>query len=131
MTIYSNGIESFKYFFGGITYGAAGIGAMLLMSLPVNTHLVKDAPAKHGISGSESSRSGGLAIASVVIVYITGLSVMSPYTPDLAKGGSIFYLWGAVFFCCLLGLAEDLKPDFLTPLLWLGLKFVFLGVYSG
>ena len=112
MTIYSNGIESFKYFFGGITYGAAGIGAMLLMALLANTPVGKDAPAKHGISGSESSRSGGLAIENVALIYITGVSVMSPYTPRLSRDGSLFYLWGAVFLCCLLGLAEDMSLIF-------------------
>ena len=40
------------------------------------------------------------------------------------------YISGAPSFsavCCLLGFAEDIKPDFLTPMLRLGTKFVVLG----
>jgi hypothetical protein len=44
------------FFFAGITFGATGLGAMLLMTLLANTNLGKDESAKHGISLSESSR---------------------------------------------------------------------------
>ncbi len=37
------------------------------------------------------------------------------------------YLWLAILACALLGFAEDLKPDFLTPVLRLAAKFAVLG----
>ena len=115
------------FVFAGIAYGATGLGAMLLMTLLANTQLGKDGSAKHGISLTESSRLGGLAIAIIVIVYIAGLSLMSPYTSGLEREPSFLYLWCAVFFCGLLGFAEDIKPDFLTPRLRLVAKFSVLG----
>ena len=115
------------FLFSGVTFGATGLGAMLLMILLSSTHLGKDASAKHGISVSESSRLGGLAIAIVVIIYIAGLSAISPYTPGLMRNDDFLYLWGAVFFCCSLGFAEDIKPDFLTPTLRLMAKFAVFG----
>ena len=115
------------FLFAGISYGATGLGAMLLMTLLADSRLGKDASAKHGISASESSRLGGFAIAIVVIVYIAGLSLISPYTPGPIRDEDLLYLWCAIFFCCLLGFAEDIKPDFLTPMLRLGAKFVVMG----
>jgi UDP-N-acetylmuramyl pentapeptide phosphotransferase/UDP-N-acetylglucosamine-1-phosphate transferase len=115
------------FVFAGIAYGATGLGAMLLMTLLANTQLGKDGSAKHGISLTESSRLGGLAIAIIVIVYIAGLSLMSPYTSGLERDATFLYLWCAVFFCGLLGFAEDIKPDFLTPRLRLVAKFSVLG----
>jgi len=115
------------FFFAALTYGVTGVGAMLLMTLLANTHLGKDGSGKHGISIAESSRLGGVAIAIIVIVYIAGLSLMSPYTSGPERDDTFLYLWCAVLFCCLLGLAEDVKPDFLTPMLRLGAKFAVLG----
>ena len=115
------------FFFAGITFGATGLGAMLLMTLLANTNLGKDESAKHGISLSESSRLGGLAIAIIVFIYIAGLSLMSPYTSGLERDATFLYLWCAVLFCGLLGFAEDIKPDFLTPSLRLVAKFSVLG----
>ena len=71
------------FFLAGLTFGATGLGAMLLMTLLSGSRLGKDASAKHGISKSESSRLGGLAVSIVVIIYIAGLSAMSPYTPGV------------------------------------------------
>ena len=58
------------FFLAGVTFGATGLGAMLLMTLLSGSHLGKDESAKHGISHSESSRLGGLAVSIVVIIYI-------------------------------------------------------------
>ena len=115
------------FLLAAVTYGVTGIGAMLLMTLLANTHLGKDGAGKHGISIAESSRLGGVAIGIIVIVYIAGLSLMSPYTSGPERDDTFLYLWSAVLFCCLLGLAEDVKPDFLTPKLRLGAKFAVLG----
>lgn len=115
------------FFLAGLAFGATGLGAMLLMTLLSGSRLGKDASAKHGISKSESSRLGGLAVSIVVIIYIAGLSAMSPYTPGVLRGDHYLHLWGAVFCCCVLGFAEDIRPDFLTPMLRLGAKFFVCG----
>tara|TARA_B100000768_G_C11265181_1_gene370703 strand:+ start:459 stop:1616 length:1158 start_codon:yes stop_codon:yes gene_type:complete len=115
------------FFLAGVTFGATGLGAMLLMTLLSSSHLGKDASAKHGISNTESSRLGGLAVSIVVIIYIAGLSAISPYTPGIFRGNHYLYFWSAIFCCCALGFAEDIKPDFLTPKLRLGAKFVLFG----
>ena len=114
--------------FSGVTFGVTGLGAMLLMILLSGTHFGKDPSAKHGISVTESSRLGGLAIVIVVMIYMAGLSVISPYTPGLMRSDTFLYLWGAVVVCCSLGFVEDIKPDFLTPALRLGAKFAVFGV---
>ena len=114
--------------FSGVTFGVTGLGAMLLMILLSGTHLGEDASDKHGISVTESSRLGGLAIAIIVMIYIAGLSVISPYTPGPLRSDTFLYLWGAVFVCCSLGFAEDIKPDFLSPALRLGAKFAVFGL---
>ena len=54
--------------FSGVTFGVTGLGAMLLMILLSGTHLGEDASDKHGISVTESSRLGGLAIAIIVMI---------------------------------------------------------------
>ena len=69
------------FFLAGISYGATGLGAMLLMTLLANSQLGKDASSKHGISARESSRLGGLAVAIVLLLYTLGFSLISPYTP--------------------------------------------------
>ena len=115
------------FFLAGVTFGATGLGAMLLMTLLSSSHLGKDASAKHGISNTESSRLGGLAVSIVVIIYIAGLSAISPYTPGIFRGNHYLYFWSAIFCCCALGFAEDIKPNFLTPKLRLGAKFALFG----
>ena len=115
----------------GISYGATGLGAMLLMTLLANSQLGKDASSKHGISAHESSRLGGLAIAIVILIYTLGFSLISPYTPDPTRGEAFLYLWCAIFFCTALGFAEDVKPDFLTPSLRLAVKFLVMAALFG
>lgn len=115
----------------GISYGATGLGAMLLMTLLANSQLGKDASSKHGISAHESSRLGGLAIAIVILIYTLGFSLISPYTPGPARDEAFLYLWCAIFFCTALGFAEDVKPDFLTPSLRLAVKFLVMAALFG
>jgi len=110
------------FVFAGLTFGAAGLGAMLLMTLLANSQLGKDASAKHGISASESSRLGGFAIAIVVIVYIVGLSLISPYTPGPVRDEGLLYLWCAIFLCCLL--------DFLAVLVNTGEEIDFFSAQA-
>ena len=115
----------------GISYGATGLGAMLLMTLLANSQLGKDASSKHGISAHESSRLGGLAIAIVILIYTLGFSLISPYTPGPIRDEAFLYLWCAIFFCTALGFAEDVKPDFLTPSLRLAVKFLVMAALFG
>ena len=115
----------------GISYGATGLGAMLLMTLLANSQLGKDASSKHGISAHESSRLGGLAIAIVILIYTLGFSLISPYTPGPTRDEAFLYLWCAIFFCTALGFAEDVKPDFLTPSLRLAVKFLVMAALFG
>ena len=114
------------FLLAGISYGATGLGAMLLMTLLANSQLGKEASSKHGISALESSRLGGLAVVIVILVYTLGFSLISPYTPGPARDEAFLYLWCAIFFCCALGFAEDVKPDFLTPTLRLVAKFLVM-----
>jgi UDP-N-acetylmuramyl pentapeptide phosphotransferase/UDP-N-acetylglucosamine-1-phosphate transferase len=114
------------FLLAGISYGATGLGAMLLMTLLSNSQLGKDASSKHGISARESSRLGGLAVAIVLLVYTLGFSLISPYTPGPIRDDAFLYLWCAIFFCGALGFAEDVKPDFLTPTLRLVAKFLVM-----
>ncbi|MDA9347785.1 undecaprenyl/decaprenyl-phosphate alpha-N-acetylglucosaminyl 1-phosphate transferase [Porticoccaceae bacterium] len=110
-----------------VTYGLAGVGAILLMTLLSSFALGRDAAAKHGISTTESSRLGGLAIFLVVVVYLGGLTLFSHYTPGVVREERELWFWSVVFICTCLGLAEDIKPDFLTPAVRLLLKFAVLG----
>ena len=115
----------------GISYGATGLGAILLMTLLANSQLGKDASSKHGISADESSRLGGLAIAIVILIYTLGFSLISPYTPGPIRDEGFLYLWCAILFCAALGFAEDVKPDFLTPSLRLVAKFLVMAALFG
>jgi UDP-GlcNAc:undecaprenyl-phosphate GlcNAc-1-phosphate transferase len=115
----------------GISYGATGLGAILLMTLLANSQLGKDASSKHGISADESSRLGGLAIAIVILIYTLGFSLISPYTPGPIRDEAFLYLWWAILFCAALGFAEDVKPDFLTPSLRLVAKFLVMAALFG
>ena len=105
-------------------FGLTGLGYIILMWLFANFTQGKDSMESHGISHVESSRLGGLVIGIVFISYILGLTFFSPYTPGIVRSDHYLYIWSAVFICCMLGLAEDFKPDFLSPKLRLGAKFV-------
>lgn len=111
----------------GLSYGLAGIGVILLMTLMSRLSIGRDCAASHGISASESSRLGGVAIAVIFGVYIVGLAVFSPYTPGVVRVEREMYLWSAIFLCVVLGLAEDIKADYLTPVLRLLTKFIVWG----
>ena len=111
----------------GLSYGLAGIGVILLMTLMSRLSIGRDSATSHGISLSESSRLGGAAIAVIFGAYVIGLMLLSPYTPGVVRLEQEMYLWSAIFLCVLLGLAEDIKADFLTPFLRLMTKFVVWG----
>lgn len=111
-----------------LMFGITGLGYIILMWLFANFTLGKDSASRHGIAHTESSRLGGLVIGIVFISYIAGLMFFSPYTPGFVRSNDFAYIWGAVFICCMLGLAEDFKPDFLSAKLRLGAKFFVFGI---
>jgi UDP-N-acetylmuramyl pentapeptide phosphotransferase/UDP-N-acetylglucosamine-1-phosphate transferase len=113
--------------FAGAIYGLAGTVAILVMALFAYVAIGRDSVSKHGISLIESSRLGGLAITFTVLVYLGGLSIFSGFTPLALSESRIMWFWLAVSICALLGLAEDIKPDFLTPSARLVLKFIVFG----
>ena len=96
-----------------LMFGITGLGYIILMWLFANFTLGKNSVDSHGIAHSESSRLGGLVIGIVFISYIAGLMFFSPYTPGFVRSNDFAYIWSVVFICCMLGLAEDFKSDFL------------------
>jgi UDP-GlcNAc:undecaprenyl-phosphate GlcNAc-1-phosphate transferase len=115
-------------FIAFLTYGIAGVSTILLMKLLSYFSLGRDLASSHGISLSDSSRLGGLAITIVVGCYLVGMLLLTPYVPGALRSDQNFYLWLAVAVCAALGLAEDIKADFLTPALRLACKFLVFGV---
>lgn len=111
-----------------LMFGLTGLGYIALMWLFSQFTLGRDSAASHGISHLESSRLGGLAIGVVFTSYIVGLTIISPYTPGFMRSSDYLYAWIATLACCMLGLVEDLKPDYLPPKLRLGSKFIVFGV---
>jgi len=112
---------------GFLFYGLAGLGVILLMKLLSYFAIGRDFASSHGISLTDSSRLGGLAITIVVGCYLFGILMLTPYVPGAMRSNQEFYLWLAIAACALLGLAEDLKADFLTPILRLTCKFLVFG----
>ena len=112
---------------GFLFYGLAGLGVILLMKLLSYVAIGLDLASSHGISLTDSSRLGGLAIAIVVGCYLFGILMLTAYVPGAMRSNQEFYLWLAIAACALLGLAEDLKADFLTPILRLICKFLVFG----
>ena len=112
---------------GGLTYGLAGIGAILLMTYISRLSIGRDSAVSHGISSRDSSRLGGVAIGVIFGAYILGLMIFSPYTPGVVRLERELFLWLAIFISVLLGFVEDLQPDFLSPLMRLIFKFVIWG----
>ena len=110
-----------------LMFGLTGLGYIALMWLFSQFTLGRDSAVSHGISHVESSRLGGLVIGIVFISYIVGLMILSPYTPGVLRSSHYLYIWSGALFCCMLGLAEDFKPDYLSPGLRLGSKFVVFG----
>ena len=111
----------------GVSYGLAGIGVILLMTFMSRLSIGRDSAASHGISASDSSRLGGAAIALIFGAYFIGLVLLTPYAPSVVSLEREMYLWLAIFICVFLGLAEDIKADFLTPFLRLMTKFAVWG----
>ena len=114
--------------FAGISFGVAGALCITVMHLLSLASIGQDSASSHGISLLESSRLGGLSIFLIVIFYTVVLVVGTDLTLSDVLDGPSINAATAIVCCSLLGLAEDIKSDFLTPMLRLGLKFLILGV---
>jgi UDP-N-acetylmuramyl pentapeptide phosphotransferase/UDP-N-acetylglucosamine-1-phosphate transferase len=111
----------------GLAYGLSGMGVILIMFTLSHVAVGRDSEVSHGISSTNSSRLGGLAIGLIFAIFVVGLFFMSPYTPGVARDSTFVYLWSAVVICCLLGLSEDIRADYLSPTVRLLLKFLVFG----
>ncbi|KRO96420.1 MAG: hypothetical protein ABS24_07750 [SAR92 bacterium BACL26 MAG-121220-bin70] len=114
-----------------MTFGLAGVGTIFLMRLFSYLAAGRDPSSTHGISLIESSRLGGLSIMLIVGFYALGMILLTDYTPGIVRSSQELALWSAIFLCASLGLIEDFKADFLSPLLRLFSKFLVFGLLLG
>ena len=106
--------------------GVLGVLAILWFQWMAGWRFAVDSAKKHGIHDAESSRLGGLAVFAAVIMFLIwgGIAESSRYLADVDRVGSFPFGFLAVALCGALGLAEDVRRDFLTPRARLGLKFL-------
>lgn len=88
---------------GFLFYGLAGLGVILLMKFLSYFAMGRDLASSHGISQTDSSRLGGLAITIVVGCYLFGILMLTPYVPGTMRSNQDFYLWLAIAVCALWG----------------------------
>lgn len=106
-------------------FGLPGIFFLFCMHILSIQRLGSDSASKHGISTLQSSRLGGAGITIMMVAYI-GFSFSS--TPEPIVLNTTEQLgWMAVLSMGLLGLAEDLKPDCLSPLWRLAAQVFIMG----
>jgi UDP-N-acetylmuramyl pentapeptide phosphotransferase/UDP-N-acetylglucosamine-1-phosphate transferase len=106
-------------------FGLTGIFFLLCMHVLSILRVGSDSAEKHGISTRPSSRLGGLAIAIMMFAYI-GFTFISSTEPMILNNTE--RLGGvAVLLMAVLGLSEDLKADYLSPLVRLAAQLVFMG----
>ena len=99
-----------------IFFGLSGLMIMIFLQWITRQSYAQDAVDKHGISRVSASRLGGAAIfASWLGLLVAGY--FSDYFGDASGGpaGPYWVDWLAVGCCALLGLAEDLRNNYLSP----------------
>lgn len=106
-------------------FGLPGIFFLFCMHILSIQRLGGDSASKHGISEVRSSRLGGVSIAIMMFAYIS--FTFSTSTEPFLLNATERLGWVAVLSMGLLGLAEDLKPDCMSPLVRLAAQIVFLG----
>ena len=115
-----------------IFFGLSGLVIMILLQWITRQSYAQDAVDKHGISKVSASRLGGAAIfASWLGLLLAGY--WSDYFGD-AFGGSVgpYWIdWIAVGCCGFLGLAEDLRNNYLSPRFRLYAEFVIFSITIG
>ena len=115
-----------------IFFGLSGLVIMIFLQWITRQSYAQDAVDKHGISKVSASRLGGAAIfASWLGLLLAGY--WSDYFGD-AFGGSVgpYWIdWIAVGCCGFLGLAEDLRNNYLSPRFRLYAEFVIFSITIG
>lgn len=106
-------------------FGLVGIFFLLCMHVLSILRVGSDSAVKHGISVRPSSRLGGLAIAIMMFAFI-GFTFLTSTEP-LILNNTERLGWIAVLFMAVLGFSEDIKADFLSPLVRLAAQLVFMG----
>jgi UDP-GlcNAc:undecaprenyl-phosphate GlcNAc-1-phosphate transferase len=115
----------------GFCFGAVGSIMTLLLQWFSLQQTGIDSASKHGISARTSSRLGGMSVMISVVVFfsVAYYQDSSTFIDDLADYGNHRFGIFAIMCCAAMGLAEDLKADFLSPTIRLGLKFaLFAGI---
>ena len=115
-----------------IFFGLSGLVIMIFLQWITRQSYAQDAVDKHGISQVSASRLGGAAIfTSWLGLLLAGY--WSDYFGD-AFGGSVgpYWIdWIAVGCCGFLGLAEDLRNNYLSPRFRLYAEFVIFSITIG
>jgi len=116
-------------FLSAIFLGVQGVLALIFLDWMTRLRLGEDSPAKHGISMQQSSRLGGLSVAILVLCFflLEITNEQAGVERDLLVYGFNDLALVAVVLCALMGLAEDLRADFLSPRSRLVLKFLLFG----
>lgn len=115
----------------GICFGVLGSIVALLLQWFSLQQSGTDSASKHGISARTSSRLGGLAVMVSVLVFFAAnyFENSTSFLNDLETYGNHRFGIFAIMCCAAMGLAEDLKADFLSPTIRLALKFaLFAGI---
>lgn len=107
-------------------FGLPGIFFLFCMHILSIQRVGGDSVEKHGISTLSSSRLGGLSIAVMMFAYVA-FNFVANADGSIAGNFTERSGWIAVLFMAFLGLSEDLKADFLSPLVRLIAQIVFMG----
>ena len=115
-----------------IFFGLSGLVIMIFLQWITRQSYAQDAVDKHGISQVSASRLGGAAIfTSWLGLLLAGY--WSDYFGDASGGpsGPYWIDWIAVGCCGFLGLAEDLRNNYLSPRFRLYAEFVIFSITIG
>jgi UDP-GlcNAc:undecaprenyl-phosphate/decaprenyl-phosphate GlcNAc-1-phosphate transferase len=115
----------------GMLFGFVGSVITLLLQWFSLQQSGIDSASKHGISVRTSSRLGGLSVMLSFLLFFAAacFNDSSHFFNDLATYGNNRFGVFAIMCCAAMGLAEDLKADFLSPVIRLALKFaLFAGI---
>ena len=114
-----------------IFFGISGLLIMLVFQWLTRQSYAEDARDKHGISHTNASRLGGASI----FICVFGLILAAIYA-GFSQGyealyGIYWYGWLGVLACAALGLVEDLRNDYLTPMFRLCCKTLIFALVIG
>jgi len=112
-----------------LSFGLTGLGVIIVMFALSTLRAGRDSAASHGISSLNSSRLGGVAIVITFILFLIGMVLLSSYTPGVVRDVTFLHLWSTVFVCVILGGAEDIKADLLSPYFRLVVKLLVFGFF--